>query len=270
MRRCAADVSVERVEAGCRGSPRVCFHFVYGVDACPRHGDAEPLVDDPLVVAVLQDDVQEVYLVADDRFGPVVRAERVERDLRIVHLADEVADVQTDDVVDAVRGVDAVAVQFAAVDMDGLAVEDDLLVGNPVLGLQQRRPAAEAHHLRRHLLLGEKIHPLLDPADRLLLDPHGRLVVEIATADAVGEIVAHEILDAVLEHVAYYERDEKRGREVAETLLEREADYRGEDHRQASGDAVVELFDDHPVAFLGSLEKQRAFDVFLQDARAEN
>lgn len=97
-----------------------------------------------------------------------------------------------------------------------------------------------------------------------------RFVVEVLAADTMGEIVAHQLLDAVFQHVTDDEGDEQRKRQRAELPLEGEAHDGGEEHRDPGGDAEVELFHDHAVPPLRGAEVEVALDVFLQGAEAMN
>lgn len=69
-------------------------------------------------------------------------------DRGVVHLLDEVGDIQADDVIDAAEGIFRVLPELLPVDVDGLAVEDDLLGGYDAgLDFGEVRAVAKGHHI---------------------------------------------------------------------------------------------------------------------------
>ena len=116
--------------------------------------------------------------------------------------------------------------------MDGLAVEDDLLGGDvAALDLGEVRAVAKGHHIGGNLFRLDEVHALLQPAELGVLVDDLRLVVEVLAADTVGEIVTHQLLDAVFQHITDNESDKQRKGQRAELLLEGEAHHGGEQHR---------------------------------------
>ncbi len=55
-----------------------------------------------------------------------------------------------------------------------------------------------------------KSTPFLQPAELGVLVDDLRLVVEVLAADTVGEIVTHQLLDAVFQHITDNESDKQR------------------------------------------------------------
>ena len=162
--------------------------------------------------------------------------------------------------------IDIVCSEFFAVDVHPFAVEQHLVVGDEAFGRNDHLLPTQPHHLLRNFAPLQKIDTLLDPADRMLADRDLGLVVVVFAPLAVGKVVACQLLDAVLSHVADYQHDEEWPGEVSVALLEVEADDRGKDHRKTRGDAQVDLFDHHAVAFLRDAQVERTLDILLQDA----
>ena len=89
-------------------------------------------------------------------------------------------------------------------------------------------------------------------------------MVEIFASEPVREIVAGELLDSVLEHIAHDECHEKGTGKVTEPALECEGHDRSEHHGDTGGDAVINLTDGLPVLFLVEFDIEVAADVLLQ------
>lgn len=241
--------------------------LVDGLDAVAGEIDAEALELGGVVVLVLEDEVEVVVPVTLHGPDGSVVIEGAHQGCGVVHLLDEVGDIQADDVIDAAEGIFRIGLEPLPVDVDGLAVEDDLLGGDvAALDISEMRAVAQCHHVRPYLFWLYEIDSLLQPAQFGFLVDDLRLVVEVLAPDPVGEIVTHQLFDAVFQHVADDQRDEKRKGQRAELPLEGEAHHRGEKHRDPGGDAEIELFHDHPVPALRGAEVKVALDVFLQNA----
>ena len=77
---------------------------------------------------VLHDDIEEIDLLAVDSVEVVLLVKARQGDVRIVHLVDQVVDMETDDVVDAVRVIDIVSRQLLPIDMNPFAVNQGEII----------------------------------------------------------------------------------------------------------------------------------------------
>ena len=161
-------------------------------------------------------------------------------------------------------------VEFHPVDVQRHAVEHHLLIGHPILHLHQSLAVAHTFHFFRHLLVGDKVHTLLDGAYSILVEQDFRLIVEIFVANAMREIVARQFLDAVFNHVTNHQHDKKRQSEIAEFLLEKETHHRGKHHRQPGGNAQIQLLHQFAIFLLRHIQVEVAVNIFLQHTATVN
>ena len=86
----------------------------------------------------------------------------------------------------------------------------------------------------------------------------------------MGEIIAHQFLDAVFHHIADDQGKKQWPGDVTEFHLAEPGYGRGENHCDAGGQAVVKLFHCHPVLFLVEAYEQVAFHKFLEHSVVVN
>ena len=113
---------------------------------------------------VLHNDIEEVDLLAVDAAEVVIFVEHTEWHIGVIHLMEEAAHIEADDIVDAIGMVGTVGNELLTVDMHPLTIKQHLVVLDMSLGRCDGELLAKLHYLLWDISGLQEVDTLLNPS----------------------------------------------------------------------------------------------------------
>ena len=141
-----------------------------------------PFVTPLHILPCLQNQVEVVYFFSRNNFNIVLLIGVVQWKFRVVHLANEIGDIQLENFVDSRYRKLTVGIDTLPVQLHQNAVKYDTFTASSVVRFQDGRPIPFFQHLFRNILICDKIHALSDPTYFVVVGTYFDFVIKIALA----------------------------------------------------------------------------------------